>query len=91
MDLATANQDSANLSAIPGLGAGNFGAAVIASVGITPEAVASHDLDGNGSLDLVTVNRDSNTVSVLLNLNTALIFGDDFESGTTAAWSAATP
>ena len=91
LDLATANQDSANVSALPGLGAGNFGAAVIASVGITPEVVASHDLDGNGSLDLVTVNRNSNTVSVLLNLNTALIFGDGFESGTTSAWSVATP
>jgi len=91
LDLATANQDSANLSALPGLGAGNFGTAAIVSVGIRPEAVASHDLDGNGSLDLVTVNRDSNTVSVLLNLNTALIFGNGFESGTTSAWSVVTP
>ncbi len=91
LELATANQDSADISALPGLGAGVFGGAVIAGVGITPEAIASHDLDGNGSLDLVSVNRDSNTVSVLLNLNTAVIFGDDFESGTTAAWSVATP
>ena len=91
LDLATANQDSANLSSLPGLGAGNFGTAVIAPVGTTPEAVASHDLDGNGSLDLVTVNRDSDTVSVLLNLNTAVVFRDGFESGTTSAWSDVTP
>jgi len=91
LELATANQDSADISVLPGLGAGVFGGAVIAGVGTTPEAIASHDLDGNGSLDLVVVNRDSNTVSVLLNLNTAVIFGDDFESGTTAAWSVATP
>ena len=90
LELATANQDSADISALAGLGAGVFGGAVIAVVGITPEAIASHDIDGNGALDLVTVNRDSNTVSVLLNLNTGLIFGDDFESGTTAAWSVAT-
>lgn len=91
LDLAAANQDSANVSALRGLGAGNFGAAVITNVGITPEAVSTHDLDGNGALDLVTVNRDSNNVSVLLNLNTALLFDDDFESGTIAAWSAAVP
>jgi len=91
LELATANQDSADISVLPGLGAGVFGGAVIAGVGTTPEAIASHDLDGNGSLDLVVVNRDSNTVSVLLNLNTAVIFGDDFESGTTSAWSVATP
>jgi hypothetical protein len=91
LDLATANQDSANLSALPGLGAGGFGAAVIADVDITPEVVAKHDLDGNGSLDLVTVNRDSNTVSVLLNLTSAVVFGDGFESGTTLAWSGVTP
>ncbi len=90
-DLATANQDSADLSALRGLGAGAFAIDVITAVGTTPEFVASHDLDGNGSLDLVTVNRDSNTVSVLLNQNTAVIFGDDFESGTTLAWSDATP
>lgn len=91
LDLATANQDSANLSALPGLGAGVFGTAVIAGVGTTPEAVASHDLDGNGSLDLVTVNRDSNNVSVLLNQTSAAIFGNGFESGDTLAWSGVSP
>lgn len=91
LDLATANQDSANLSSLPGLGAGAFGPAVIAGVGTTPEVVAKHDLDGNGSLDLVTVNRDSNSVSVLLNQISATIFEDGFESGTILAWSAATP
>jgi hypothetical protein len=86
LDLATANQDSANLSTLRGLGAGTYGAAVISGVGTTPEAIASHYLDGNGSLDLVTVNSDSNTVSVLLNLNTAVIFTDGFESGDLSAW-----
>ena len=46
MDLATANQDSATLSALPGLGAGVFGTAVVAAVGTTPEIVAARDLDG---------------------------------------------
>jgi len=91
MDLATANQDSATLSALPGLGAGVFGTAVVAAVGTTPEIVAARDLDGNGSLDLVTVNRDSSSVSVLLNQNTALIFGNGFESGNTSAWSEVVP
>lgn len=90
-DVATANQDSADLSALPGLGGGAFGTSVDSPVGLTPEVVVTHDLDRNGSLDLVTVNRDSNTVSVLLNQVSAVIFGDDFEFGDTLAWSSTVP
>jgi tetratricopeptide (TPR) repeat protein len=36
-------------------------------VGINPVAVASSDLDGNGTADLAIVNNTDNTVSILLN------------------------
>ena len=51
----------------------------------------SRDLDGNGSPDLVTVNCDSNSVSVLINQHSALLFSGDFESGNMLAWSLVTP
>jgi hypothetical protein len=59
--------------------------------GLLPRAIVAADLDGNGFKDVVTSNRDSNNVSVLLNLNTAVVFRDGFESGTTSAWSDVTP
>ena len=45
-------------------------------------------LDGSASADLVVVNRDSNSVSVLLNQKIAMIFADGFESGDSSQWSA---
>jgi hypothetical protein len=90
-DLVTANQDSANVSTLPGLGAGVFGTAAVSSVGTTPEVVATCNLDGNSSFDLVTVNRDSNSVSVLLNQNVTQIFTSGFESGNTLEWSTTVP
>lgn len=67
LDLATANSDSHNVTAISGNGMGSFGAPLPFPVGVTPERLAVADLDGNGSQDLVTANRDSNDLSVLFN------------------------
>jgi hypothetical protein len=88
-DLATSNQDSADVSMLTNVGAGVFGAAMLVTVGTTPEVISAGDLDGNGSVDLVTVNRDSNNISVMLNL--AGLFADGFESGDTAVWSQTVP
>jgi hypothetical protein len=35
-------------------------------VGTSPQAIALADVDGDGHLDLITANRDSNDISVLL-------------------------
>jgi hypothetical protein len=91
LDLATADQDSAQVSILRNLGNTNFGAAVEVAVGMTPGPLTSADLDGNASGDLVSANRDSNNVSVLINRNSGVMFDDGFESGDTSAWSSTTP
>lgn len=37
------------------------------AVGATPQHLAMHDLTGNGTPDIAVSNRDSNSVTVLLN------------------------
>jgi hypothetical protein len=88
-DLATSNQDSANVSLLENLGAAVYGAATLSGVGTTPEVLSAGDLDGNGSIDLVSVNRDSNDLSVLLNLSG--LFADGFESGDLSRWTQVVP
>jgi hypothetical protein len=67
VDVATSNQDSNNVSLLPGTGAGAFGPATLVTVGTTPEEIATADLDGDGDADIATANRDSNNVSVIMN------------------------
>src|SRR6185295_11607497 len=73
VDVATANADSNDVSVCKNGGIGIFFLLVIYSVGQNPEALVmlTGDLDGNGGSDLVTINRDSDNVSVLLNQNSA--------------------
>ncbi len=66
-DLATVNQDSANVSLLANNGTGAFGASMQLAVGATPQHLAMHDLTGNGTPDIAVSNRDSNSVTVLLN------------------------
>jgi len=68
LDVATANTDSANVSALRNNGNGTFGAAQLFGVGAEPGHVLAADLDGNGSADLVTANNLSSDVSVLRNV-----------------------
>lgn len=49
-----------------GVGDGSFGPATYYSTRPEPGAVLLHDVDGNGALDIVTVNESSDGVSVLL-------------------------
>ena len=79
------------MSFLPNLGGAAYGTPAGSTVGTSPQAVAVADLDGNGSRDLVAVNVDSGSVSVLLNLNTGEIFADGFESSNTAGWSSTVP
>jgi hypothetical protein len=57
------------ISLLLGNGDGTFQSPVQYSVGIGPVNVVAADLNGDGSLDLVTANEDSNDVSVLLNVS----------------------
>src|SRR5208337_2304243 len=69
LDLVVANQDG-TVSVLLGKGDGTFQPAVSYeadhSVGTEPSSVAVGDFNGDGKLDLVVVNSDSNDVSVLL-------------------------
>ena len=73
------------------LGSAVFAAPVGLPVGTTPGPLRAADLNGNGARDLVSANRDSSNVSVLINRASALFFGDGFESGDTSAWSSSLP
>ena len=59
------------ISVLLGSGAGTLGAPIPFTVGQTPFAVATGDLDGDGDLDVATANWDSGDVTVLKNLTAA--------------------
>ncbi len=58
LDLAVANNSSANVSVLLGAGSGNFGAPMNLSVGSQPLAVAAADFNGDGKLDLAVANNN---------------------------------
>ena len=68
VDVATANKTSNDVSVLPNLGAGTFGAATVLAAGTSPEHIAAGDFDGNQTADLVVTNTDSNSLSVYDNL-----------------------
>ncbi len=74
LDVATANQDSANVSVLANGGTGSFGTATPFATGSQASFVTAADLDGNGSLDLVAANTGSASVSLLINLNEGSAF-----------------
>ena len=91
LDLATADQDSAMVSILRNLGGAVFDTPLGLGVGTTPGPLLARDVDGNAAQDLISVNSDSNDVSVLINGRTGLLFEDGFESGDTSAWSGSVP
>ena len=84
VDVAAANADSNNVSLKKNGGIGIFFAPVVLAVGENPEALvmAAGDLDGNGTTDIVTFNRDSDDVSVLINQTPVPLPGDVNGDGT---------
>ncbi|HWY33325.1 MAG TPA: VCBS repeat-containing protein, partial [Nitrosopumilaceae archaeon] len=70
IDLATANNNSNNVSVLLGTGTGIFGTATNFAVGTQPESVTSADFNGDGKKDLAVANYASKNVSVLLGTGT---------------------
>lgn len=77
LDLATANQDSANVSALANLGAGTFGAPQTFAVGTNPGSLIAEKTDGDRDRELLTANRDSNSWSLLVNQTCAPVLVAD--------------
>jgi type II secretory pathway component GspD/PulD (secretin) len=67
MDIATADASSDNIDVLIGNGDGTFNTPISLPTGNTPVALADADLTGSGSIDLVSANNTSNTVTVTLN------------------------
>jgi hypothetical protein len=72
LDLTTANKNSNDVSVLLGSGAGNFSAQISFGVGpsiiaTAPQAVAVGDINLDGKPDVAVANRDTSSVTVLLN------------------------
>lgn len=73
IDVATSNAGSDDVSVNKNGGIGIFFVPVVFGVGLKPETevLLVGDLDGNGANDLLTLNQDSEDVSVLINRNSS--------------------
>jgi hypothetical protein len=59
------------------MGGGVFGGPLVLAIGQTNDGIAAGDIDGDGDPDLVVINRDANTLSLLINDScTPIIPGD---------------
>lgn len=68
LDLVVANRQSDDVAVLLGDGTGEFSPSTSSpiSVGDSPSAVAAADLNADGAVDLVVINRGSNNLSVLI-------------------------
>jgi type II secretory pathway component GspD/PulD (secretin) len=66
-DLAVADESGNNMDVLIGNGDGTFTTPISLPTGNAPIALAAADVNGDGTLDLVSANNSSNTVTVTLN------------------------
>src|SRR5579864_5088118 len=66
-DLAVADETAPNVDVLIGNGDGTFTTPISLPTGNSPVAVAGADLNADGTIDLVTANSGSSTVTVTLN------------------------
>lgn len=64
VDLATSNNQ---VQVFLGNGNGTFGAPTVLNTGLVPRSVAAGDFNGDGRLDFVTANRNTNDLSMFIN------------------------
>jgi serine/threonine protein kinase len=75
LDIILADRYTGNISIFqnlcsPGeITTNSFGARIDIPVAGTPTAVAVRDMDGDGKPDIITVNTDNNSISILRNIN----------------------
>jgi len=84
LDLIVPNSGDNNVMVRLGDGTGKFGSPTLWSVGLTqqtPWGVAVGDVNGDGSLDLVVINTNTNDLTVLLNDGTGNFTGSVFGVG----------
>jgi len=67
VDLAVADETGNNVDVLVGNGDGTFTAPISLPTGNAPIALAAADVDGDSTIDLVSANNSSNTVTVTLN------------------------
>ncbi|MBN9414676.1 MAG: VCBS repeat-containing protein [Candidatus Eremiobacteraeota bacterium] len=79
VDAATSNNQA---QVFLGNGDGTFGAATVLNTGTFPRGLAAADFNGDGRIDFVTANRNSNNLSVFLNNGAGFAAAANFTAGT---------
>ena len=76
------NNNGSNLSTLLGDGTGHFAGAISRPAGLTPRAVTTTDLNGDGRSDIIAANQDSDNVSILLSTSIGtFVQGTGFVTG----------
>jgi hypothetical protein len=93
LDLATANYVDANVTVLrnttaAGAATPTFVATPPAAVGLSPQAIAARDLNGDGKLDLAVANVNDDTLSLLRNTTAGSTSAPAFASQVTIATGA---
>ncbi|MAG93397.1 MAG: hypothetical protein CMJ48_06570 [Planctomycetaceae bacterium] len=78
LDLVTANELSTSVSVVLGNGDGSFQRAIQYAVGELPRFILAGDLDQDGDTEVISVDRQSASLTVLTNQTSSLPFDRDF-------------